>query len=370
MKNLIELLRRIARAGTNLGYVSALASLNCCGHPSQARKPRWRRYLDLVYMAVRWGEPSTLYYAQQLDLKGRSIREYLAYPSFRHYRDIGNRYGVRIRSFDYACLLQDKLVFERYFAAARVPTAPILGTVSQGLVGMFPVDSGKAVDFWEYGQSTLRSVPLFCKPRLGIKGAGVFSLRFESKGAFLNGRPATREDLLSAFDGSEYIVQPKLEQHRAIAAFHEHSLNTIRFITFRADEGIEIFLAYLRMGASGQINDNNNASRAIARIDATTGRLYDLGYAIEGEIASLSAVHPSTGTEFRATEVPWFQKCCDLVLAAHELVPRMQSIGWDVAITPEGPVLLEGNDDWGATTALWMMPDFPQQFLRRTRSRG
>lgn len=367
MRNLVELLRRIVRMSTNLGHIAALADLNCCEHPPETRKPRYRRFLDLLYMGLRWGEPSALYYAQQLDLKGKSVRNYLAYPSFRYYRDIGNRYGTRIRSFDYACLLQDKLVFERYFSSAGLCTAPILGIVQPGLAANFPAGSPETVDFWEYGQAKLLYSDLFCKPRLGIKGSGVFLLRFEHNGALLNGQPATRKDLAGIVRESEYIVQPRLRQHPVMAAFHEHSLNTVRLITFRKNNEIELFLAYLRMGASGQINDNNNASRAIVRIDTTTARMHELGYAITGEIASLSAAHPSTGVRFGATETPWFTKCCDLVAAAHKLIPGMQSVGWDVAIAPEGPVLLEGNDDWGATTALWMMPDFPREFLARTR---
>ena len=31
---------------------------------------------------------------------------------------------------------------------------------------------------------------------------------------------------------------------------------------------------------------------------------------------------------------------------AAQVTPRLRSIGWDVALTPTGPVLIEGNPDW------------------------
>jgi hypothetical protein len=36
-----------------------------------------------------------------------------------------------------------------------------------------------------------------------------------------------------------------------------------------------------------------------------------------------------------------------LAISAHRVFSQFPSVGWDVAITSDGPVLMEGNYDWG-----------------------
>ena len=39
-------------------------------------------------------------------------------------------------------------------------------------------------------------------------------------------------------------------------------------------------------------------------------------------------------------------KVKELVINANKQFYKLESIGWDIVITPNGPVILEGNDDW------------------------
>jgi hypothetical protein len=52
-----------------------------------------------------------------------------------------------------------------------------------------------------------------------------------------------------------------------------------------------------------------------------------------------------------ADQVPfWAQIPCDS-LKAHRSLPKVWAIAWDWVITPDGPVLLEGNGGWGLSEA-------------------
>ena len=59
--------------------------------------------------------------------------------------------------------------------------------------------------------------------------------------------------------------------------------------------------------------------------------------------------HPDTGIKFKSMKIPYWEQCIDLVCTAHQKLPRIVGIGWDVAITPTGPVLVEGNNYFGFT---------------------
>ena len=57
------------------------------------------------------------------------------------------------------------------------------------------------------------------------------------------------------------------------------------------------------------------------------------------------------GCVFKDLKLSDYEKGLELCLRAHALLPRLKSIGWDVAFTPQGPVLIEGNDDWEISPA-------------------
>jgi len=58
--------------------------------------------------------------------------------------------------------------------------------------------------------------------------------------------------------------------------------------------------------------------------------------------------HPISNTVFEDCQLPYWNEVKDLVEKAHKQFYYVQSIGWDVAITPNGPILIEGNDNWGS----------------------
>jgi hypothetical protein len=60
------------------------------------------------------------------------------------------------------------------------------------------------------------------------------------------------------------------------------------------------------------------------------------------------SAHPKTGVPFNKFRLPFWSEVCSLVKeTAIKLLP-VRTIGWDVAITPNGPVILEANIWWSA----------------------
>lgn len=57
-------------------------------------------------------------------------------------------------------------------------------------------------------------------------------------------------------------------------------------------------------------------------------------------------MHPNTGVVFKDYQLPYWNEVIEVVKLMHSYLKDIKSIGWDVAITPNGPVLIEGNDNW------------------------
>jgi hypothetical protein len=52
-----------------------------------------------------------------------------------------------------------------------------------------------------------------------------------------------------------------------------------------------------------------------------------------------------------------------MVKRLHEYLPQIYSIGWDVAIGTDGPIIVEGNDDWDAGCLMVLEQGFRQHYL-------
>ena len=57
--------------------------------------------------------------------------------------------------------------------------------------------------------------------------------------------------------------------------------------------------------------------------------------------------HPLTETEFYNFKIPYWGEVKEIAYKAQKAFYNLKSIGWDFAITEDGPVLIEGNIEWG-----------------------
>lgn len=70
--------------------------------------------------------------------------------------------------------------------------------------------------------------------------------------------------------------------------------------------------------------------------------------------------HPFTGEKLKGWEIPHLHEAVDLAIKVHTGLASLRSIGWDIAITPEGPMVIEGNTLWaggGRTTPYFAVQD-------------
>lgn len=137
-------------------------------------------------------------------------------------------------------------------------------------------------------------------------------------------------------------LEDVIENHPDLAEMYPCAANCMRMITIIGDDG-EPHLAYCvqKFGNGGRIVDNFGFH---GPVDLETGEFLYVAHPGETLSDELLAVHPYTGKRFIGFKTPYFKEAKEMVLKAAMVIPQMRYIGWDVAITPTGPAIIEGND--------------------------
>jgi hypothetical protein len=152
--------------------------------------------------------------------------------------------------------------------------------------------------------------------------------------------------------GNDY-VEEFVVQHPALMKLSPSGLNTVRIVTqLNKEDKVDIIGARLRITINSSV-DNLAAGNIAAPIDIETGKVDGPG--VYSDITKEDEFfHPVTHTEIVGFKVPHWAASIQLVTDAALLNKGNRSVGWDVAITENGPELIEGNHNW--CKLLWQLP--------------
>lgn len=249
----------------------------------------------------------------------------------------------------------DKIAFFRHCETHNLPTIPILATIDHRSPGD-PLN-GLDPEKWEL---LLRNAPndLFIKLIDGTWGIDAFvaSRATEELWSYCN-QTGTLKDLHTfAMDRLNnrrgWIVQPLVENHRALRPImSSNALGTIRAVTYANANSIELLYAVLRIPVGQNRADNfahGTSGNLAAEVDLVSGK-------IQTPRASKTTVwpdmidvlrHPDTGSVIRGTVVPYWTELKRLLVKAQGTLHDLPTLGWDVAITDSGPIIVEANSTY------------------------
>lgn len=145
----------------------------------------------------------------------------------------------------------------------------------------------------------------------------------------------------------EYVVQ-----HPALMDLSPSGLNTVRIITQLTGDHIDFLGGRLRISVNSPV-DNMAAGNLAAAIDLKTGIVTGIG--VFSDITKQEhSIHPLTGKPITGFVIPFWNEVIELAEKAALHTPENRSVGWDIAVTSEGPELIEGNHNW--CKLLWQLP--------------
>ncbi len=160
--------------------------------------------------------------------------------------------------------------------------------------------------------------------------------------------PDNLKPLYSEVIQSGYLFQETVKQHPELQRLNSSCLNTIRFDTFiDANGNVEIISAYLRTNIKGHHADNERSGGCEISIDLATGRLKKFGtLTLKFNGLKRLTIHPVSAVVFEDFLIPYFSAAMELTLRIAGYIPALRLVGWDVAISESGPVVVEGNSDY------------------------
>lgn len=194
------------------------------------------------------------------------------------------------------------------------------------------------LDLTQAGAEQLRGFGLelgrfVVKPRDGAHGIGVEIL----DAAGVEDWPALYDRLCRE---GRTLCEEVIPQHPDLSAIWPGSINTTRIITILKDDVTHPIAACLRVGNGARPVDNFDSGGMVVPVDKSTGRITGPARDKSGKLYDR---HPATGTRFEGCQLPLWPQVLDLVCRAARELPTVRYVGWDVAITPSGPVLVEAN---------------------------
>ena len=174
------------------------------------------------------------------------------------------------------------------------------------------------------------------KPSLGVVGRGVRLVTVDVENVL-----SLRILLLKqGLDMAEELII----QHEDLKHLNPSSVNTVRLMTVYEEGRVDIIGAILRIGV-GKVIDNFAAGGIAAPLDVNTGIVSGPGI-YKDFWKEPCENHPLTHESVEGFCVPYWQQVLELGRQAAMVEPHVRTVGWDIAITSSGPVLVEGNDNW------------------------
>jgi hypothetical protein len=190
--------------------------------------------------------------------------------------------------------------------------------------------------------------PMFAKPIDGMYSIGALDLVGFDGGAVRlgDGTHAAMNDLLRyvvELGKAGYLFQRRLRPHPDLAERFGGTVGAARLLVLIGPGGPVIESAVVKIPRLANVADNFwRAGNMLGALDAGDGRILRAISGI-GEDAREHDKHPDTGAAIVDLRLPDWTQARDACLRAAAAFPAIRTQSWDVALTADGPMLLEFN---------------------------
>ena len=136
------------------------------------------------------------------------------------------------------------------------------------------------------------------------------------------------------------LIEELVIQNKEWSKLSPNSINTVRVVTKCIKGKAEVIFAVVRIGSGKSIVDNFHQGGCGVKVNIEKGALE--GHTIDNK-NSESEYTATTHVKVDGFKIPYWKEIIEMTCQAAKVNDKVNIVGWDVAITDNGPLLIEGN---------------------------
>lgn len=310
--------------------------------PSAHHNSSFINFLRQFRQILKYNSPEDYFFLYGWDTK--TLNECDSYVNYIEFYKTRTKLNHSNPCYDSTCILYNKLYFGAFARSMGMPVAEDVAYIENSKMYLL-LPQMHEVSFSEL--LNLESGNYFVKSLSGENGDNIFKIKIYEKQIYYKDRFIKLDDFIHLTSNYKYIVQKQIKQHPKMDELYSKSVNTLRIFTVRSikDNLLYTLPSIVRIGSGGSYIDNGSKGGIMVGVNLETGELYSYGL-LKPEYGRIAYKHPDTLVEFKGFKIPYIKECVEACKCFHDLFPDIHSIGWDVVVTENGPLFIEGNDNW------------------------
>lgn len=306
---------------------------------TKGKKGLIRQIKEMITLAFYWEDFPYTYFEYSMFLKSNrmSMTEMKTYvPQTILDKTVNN-------NSKYMTLTEDKAVFSDLLSHYDIPQPEMIFKFYKGV--FYNMKNMPLTE--EQVDNRILSLTydrLFLKDSLGSEGIGIHAFSGTGKTGYFEGPvKLTAEYVKQHYSSNKMILQEGLVQDYQLVVMNPHCLNTFRVLTRNHKGKVRIIAAFLKLGRYGNLVDNVSQGGMIIPIDIRDGSL-DINAKLFYDTSEITS-HPETNYGFKGKKIGRWGEVIELVEKVATAFFPLEYVGWDVALTNKGAVIIEGNYD-------------------------
>ena len=293
--------------------------------------------IDVIWHKLKINTHPSDYYRYMFYKRDKSWEE-----KRRYVGRLGSYYwpyeGIKLKDMS---LLTNKYIFKHLLFGMDLPTPELLATV--GLeYGVWSCDELKdRLKSWHFD--------FVIKPISSTGGKDVIVLIWDD-GRFIGrkGGVWTADfiwEYLSRHLEDGFLIERRVFNVGQTKKIHPHTLNTFRIVTIRTKDGKwHVLDRFMRFGCGESQVDNVGAGGIQVSVNEKGITKLAFGDYYKQPVTH----HPDTGLPLVGFQADGFDEVVALALRASRKFSMFGTVGWDIAFTTDGPMIIEANTRWGS----------------------